>query len=242
MLPLTGPCLVLAIFAVPRPARAQDEFEIQVYDVETAPEGEPGIELHLNQHLIRMQPDATHLTFEPHYGLHDWAELGGYFQTSLTTTGELAYAGVKLRTKLRAPHRLWDDRIGLAINFEISDVPRQFEPNQWGSEIRPIAELRSGPLYASVNPIIDTDLAGDLAGHPQLEPAAKLAYVASDTAMVGVEAYAAFGPVDALGGGVDRGFVTLDVRGRLWDLNVGIGASHGSQDHPIGKLIVGIHP
>jgi len=246
MLPVVRLCLCLAIFAsiaVPRPVRAQDEFEIQVYDVETAPEGEPGIELHLNQHLIRMEPDATHLTFEPHYGLRDWAELGGYFQTSLTSTGELAYAGAKLRTKLRAPHRLWDDRVGLAINFEISDVPRQFEPNQWGSEIRPIAELRSGPLYAAVNPIVAMDLAGALAGHPQLEPAAKLAYVASDTAMVGIEAYAAFGPVDALGdGSIDRGFITLDVHGRRWDLNVGIGASHGSQDHPIGKLIVGIHP
>ena len=245
-LPLVRWCLLLAIFvvvAVPRTAHAQDEFEIQVYDVETAPEGEPGIELHLNQHLLRMEPDATHLTFEPHYGLRDWAELGGYFQTSLTTTGELAYAGVKLRTKLRVPHRLWDDRIGLAINFEISDVPKQFEPNQWGSEIRPIADLRCGPIYAAVNPIIDTDLAGTLAGHPQLEPAAKLAYVANDTAMFGVEAYGAFGPVDALGNNsVESGYITVDLHGRQWDLNVGIGASHGSGDHPVGKLILGIHP
>jgi len=237
--------LLLAIgasLAAPRLVHAQDEFEIQVYDVETAPEGEPGIELHLNHHLIRMEPDETHLTFEPHYGLCDWAELGGYFQTSLTSTGELAYAGIKLRIKLRAPHRLWDDRIGLAINFEVSDIPSQFEANQWGSEIRPVVELRTGALYASVNPIVATDLRGDLAGHPQLEPAAKLAYVANDAVMLGVEAYAAFGPLDALGdGSVDRGFVTLDLRGRQWDLNVGIGASHGSQDHPIGKLIVGIH-
>jgi hypothetical protein len=77
--PLVRWYLLLAIVvtvAVPRLAHAQDEFEIQVYDVETAPEGEPGIEVHLNQHLIRMAPDATHLTFEPHYGLRDWAELG----------------------------------------------------------------------------------------------------------------------------------------------------------------------
>lgn len=233
---------VIGLLALTAVAHAQDEFEIQVYDVETAKLGEPGLELHLNHHLIQGAPDATHLTFEPHYGLRGWAELGGYFQTSLTTTGELAYAGVKLRTKLRWPDRVWCGRVGLAINLEISDVPASFEPNVWGSEVRPVVDLRVGRVYASVNPIVSTDLGGVLAGHPQLEPAAKLAVVVHHGVMVGVEAYGAFGPVDALGSvDVVRAFGVVDVSGTRWDLDVGIGASHGTSDHPIGKLIFGIH-
>ena len=228
---------------LPAVAHAPDAFEIQVYDVETAPAGDPGLEVHVNHHLIHAAPDETHLTFEPHYGLTGWAELGGYFQNALTTTGDFAYAGIKLRTKLRWPERVWQDRLGLAINFEVSDVPARFEANQWGSEIRPIVDLRVARVYAAVNPIVAIDLEGALSGRPQLEPAAKLGYVASDRAMFGVELYGAFGPIDALGDeNVERAFAVVDLRGPHWDLNAGIGASRGSPDHPIGKLIVGIHP
>jgi hypothetical protein len=234
----------IAAVAVVRPAHAQDEFEIQVYDVETAPRGEPGIEVHLNEHLLPGVPDQTHITFEPHYGLKAWLELGGYFQSSVSTAGDVTYAGVKLRAKLRWPRRLWCERLGLAINFELSDVPPVFEPNQWGSEVRPIADLRVGRIYAAVNPIVSTDLAGALAGRPQFEPAAKLAVVISDAVMVGVEGYGAFGPIDALGADEDvvRGYVVVDLKGSWWDLNLGVGATYGLGDHPIAKLIFGAHP
>lgn len=234
--------VALVVLALAPVARAQDEFEIQVYDVEVAPRGESGLELHLNHHLIHDAPDQTHLTFEPHYGLRDWWELGGYFQTSLSTTGDLEYAGVKLRSKLRWPRRVWDGRLGLAINFEISDVPAQFEPNVWGSEVRPIVDLRVGRIYAAVNPIVTCDLAGSLAGHPQLEPAAKLSVSITERAAAGVEGYGAFGPVDALDSGVVRAFAVVDLKGSWWDLNAGVGVNHGTGDHPIGKMIFGIHP
>ncbi len=233
---------LLIVLAAAPAAHAQDEFEIQVYDVELAPRGEAGLEVHLNHHLIHDAPDETHLTFEPHYGLRDWLELGGYFQTSLTTTGDLAYAGVKLRTKLRWPRRVWSERLGLAINFELSAVPSRFEANVWGSEVRPVVDVRVGRLYAAVNPIVATDLGGSLAGHPQLEPAAKLAAVIGERGMAGVEGYGGFGPVDALDSGVVRAFAVVDYRGTWWDLNAGLGISHGSGDHPIGKLIFGLHP
>jgi hypothetical protein len=223
--------LVVALLATR--AHAQDEFEIQVYDAETAPLGEPGLEIHANHHLIHDAPDQSHLTLEPHYGLRDWLELGGYLQGSVDTTGDFAYAGVKLRAKLRVPHRTWDDHIGLAINFEISAVPSRFEPNVWGSEVRPIVDLRAGRLYAAINPIVTTDLGGADAGHPQFEPAAKLAVVLGRT-MLGVEGYA--------GGGVERAFATIDLHRQSWDLNIGVGVNDGSPDHPLGKLIFGVHP
>jgi hypothetical protein len=119
--------IVAVTLAIVRVAHAQDAFEVLVYDVDTAPGGEPGLEVHVNQHVIDGAPDETHATFEPHYGLADWAELGGDFQTAVTTTGDVAYAGVKLRLKARWPRRVMSDRIGLALNGEISAVPSRFE-------------------------------------------------------------------------------------------------------------------
>jgi hypothetical protein len=224
-------------------AHAQDEFEIQVYDVETAHEGEAGVELHLNHHLIDGAANETHTTFEPHYGLRDWLELGGYLQASESRGERPDFAGFKLRLKARVPHRYWDDRIGLAVNGELSVVPSRYEPAVYGSEIRPVVDLRAGAWYAAVNPIIAIDLGGDAAGHPQLEPCAKLSYLVSDSVGVGVEGYGAFGVVDNLGSEeVERGFVVVDIKGHAFDLDVGVGATHGLADHPIAKLIFGIHP
>jgi hypothetical protein len=235
--------VVVAAVCVPVAAHAQDAFEIQVYDAQTAPRGGVGIETHLNQHVIDGAAGETHLTFEPHYGLTAWAELGGYFQTALTDRGDLAYAGVKLRLKLRRPGRLWEDRLGLAINGELSAVPSRFEPQVWGSEIRPIVDLAAGMLYASINPILTVDLRGDLAGHPQLEPAAKLAVKLAEAVMVGVEGYAALGPVDDLGGEhASRLLAVVDVTGPWWDLDIGGGYGWGSPDHVVAKLILGLHP
>jgi hypothetical protein len=236
-------CVVAVLLAVPAVAQAQDAFEIQVYDAETAARGEPGLELHLNQHVIDRATDETHLTFEPHFGLTVWAELGGYFQTAVTTTGDLAYAGVKLRLKLRRPHRAWGDRVGLAINGELSAVPSRFEPEVWGGEIRPIIDITEGRLYAALNPILAVELQGDLAGHPQLEPAAKIAVKLIGSVAIGAEAYGAFGPLDDLGSEhASRLLGVVDMSGDWWDVNLGGGYGWGSTDHVVVKLIVGIHP
>jgi hypothetical protein len=236
-------CVVAVLVSIIGVAHAQDAFEIQVYDTATAERGESELELHMNQHVIAGAAGETHLTLEPHYGLAAWAELGGYFQTAVTTTGDLAYAGVKLRLKLRRPHRVWDDRIGLAINGELSAVPSRFEPQVWGGEVRPIIDLTVGRLYAAFNPILSVELRGEVAGHPQLEPAAKLtAKLAADVA-VGVEAYGAFGPIDDLGSEhASRLLGVVDVTGGWWDVNLGGGYGWGSPDHVVAKLIVGIHP
>lgn len=240
-------CLVavaaLAVLAGARTARAQDAFEIQVYDAATAERGEVGLEMHLNHHSIDGAADETHLTFEPHYGLAAWAELGGYFQTAVTTTGDLAYAGVKLRLKLRQPERAWGGRLGLAINGELSAVPSRFEAEVWGGEIRPVLDLTEGPLYASINPILAFALRGDIAGHPEFEPAAKLTVKLAETIAVGGEVYGAFGPLDDLGSErSSRAFGVVDLVGSWWDLNLGAGYGWGSSDHVVAKLIVGIHP
>jgi hypothetical protein len=224
-------------------AHAQDPFEIQVYDSEVAGRGEAGIELHVNHHLIDGASNATNTTFEPHYGVNGWLELGGYLQSSMIRGERPQFAGVKLRAKLRYPQRAWHDRIGFAVNGELSIIPSQFEPAVYGSEIRPIIDIDTPRFYAAVNPILAIDLAGDLAGHPQLEPAAKAEVWIARGVGVGVEGYGGFGPLDDLGGeSVTTVFGVVDVHASWFDLNAGIGATRGSSDHPIAKLIFGMHP
>jgi hypothetical protein len=235
--------IVVMLGALGRAAHAQDKFEIQVYDAETAPRGELGIELHANYDDVVAAPGELHATLEPHVGVASWIELGAYLQTAVTTSGDALFAGAKLRAKLRLPERLWCDRLGLALNVELSAVPSRFEPNVYGSEIRPIVELAIDRLYAAINPIVAIDLHGALAGRPQLEPAAKLAARATRTLAFGVEGYAALGPLDDLGSEhATRLFAVADIAARRWDLDVGVGWSWGTPDRVVAKLILGVHP
>lgn len=222
------------------PARAQDRFEIQVYDSTIAPPLGYGMETHVNH--VFADVAETHVTFEPHLGVSSWLELGGYFQTAVRADGTFDYAGVKLRAKLRLPGA-WDGHIGLAVNTEISAVPERYEENVWGSEVRPIIDLTLGRFYASLNPIVTMTLRGDLAGHPALEPAAKVAVVLGSGVAVGVEAYAAVGPVDDLGSeDFFRVLAAVDWTSPWVDLNFGVGPAWGTADDWVGKLIIGVHP
>jgi hypothetical protein len=235
------PLVILCVLA--SVAHAQDPYEIQVYDSEVALRGEIGVELHLNHHLIDGAPNVTNTTFEPHYGFNGWLELGGYLQSSTIRGSRPQFAGVKLRAKARLPHRLWGDRIGLAVNGELSIVPSEFDPAVWGVEIRPIADIRIDRFYASVNPILSVPIGGDLAGHPAFEPAVKAEYWILDWLGAGAEGYGGFGPIDDLGSeSVMSLFGVIDLHSRSFDLNVGLGATRDSPDHPIAKLIFGMHP
>ena len=135
-------------------------------------------------------------------------------------------------------------RIVLALDGELSAVPARFEPNVWGSELRPIVDLSVGRFYAAVNPILATDLQGTLAGHPRLEPAAKLAIKLDDASSLGIEGYGAFGPIDDLGAErVTRLLGVLDFTGDRFDVDFGTGWQWGTPDHVVAKIIiVGVHP
>jgi len=122
-------------------------------------------------------------------------------------------------------------------------VPARYEANVWGGELRPIADLRLGRFYGSVNPIITFDLRGSAAGHPQLEPCAKAGIRVAGTLALGAELYTAFGPVDALGEqSVVRVLGAADFSTRVLDLNFGAGYAAGTADRWVAKVIVGLHP
>lgn len=243
--------LLLASFA----AGAQDRFEIQVYDSEVAEAGHFGLEFHTN-YVLRgsrtTSPEGElptghvlHATLEPHLGLFGWGELGGYLQSALRPDGSFDYAGVKLRFKAKWPEKFFGDRLGLSINFELSRVPGAYEPNVWGSEIRPALDLRIGPLYGSFNPIVATDLQGAQAGRPQFEPAFKLAVFPRPELSFGGEYYAAFGPFDGLLPAAQQNhrlYAVADFASDFFDFNLGVGRGFGAADPWVAKAIFGIHP
>jgi len=235
-------------------ASAQDRFEIQVYDSEVAPAGEPGLEMHLNYVANGTQTvspggelpsqHVLHLTLEPHLGLFGWGELGGYLQGALRPDGSFDYAGAKLRFKARWPEKLLGV-VGLGLNAELSRVPAAYEQNRCGSELRPIIDARIGLLYASINPILSTDLQGPDAGHPQLEPAAKLSLFALPELSFGAEYYAGLGPIDSLLPIARENhhlFAVLDFAGAWFDLNLGVGRGFGEGEGWVAKAILGLHP
>ncbi len=245
--------LLVALGLVPARALAQDNFEIQVYDSETAGPWHFGLETHLNyvaRGTTAASPDGQaptdhqfHLTFEPHLGIGTWAELGMYLQTAVVPNGGFEYAGVKLRCKLRLDEKL-AGHIGLAVNFEISNVPGQFEPNVWGSEIRPIIDGRWGIFYASLNPIVDIDLQGPDAGLPQLQPAAKVSFDVIRSLALGLEYYGAFGPITRMlpvSQSTNRLFAALDFASDYLDLNFGVGYGFTGSEKWLVKAILGFH-
>jgi hypothetical protein len=201
--------VALASLGASASARAADPFEIQVYDGTANAPGEGGLELHAN-YVARGSTTGdgaalptdkvTHLTLEPSYGLLPFWELGGYFQTALRPDGTFDYAGVKLRSKFvttptwNEAHPHW--RLG--VNLELSVLPSTYDPDRWGSEIRPIAAWEDARWLFAINPIVSTPLAGEGSKQgPQLEPAAK-AMLKIDHAGVGLEYYSSLGPVASM--------------------------------------------
>ena len=246
-------CVALSLIYLPTLAAAQDRFEIQVYDSQTAPPMALGLEVHINYDAKgatqgtddgELPTDrVSRYTLEPHLGLADWCELGGYFQTALRPEGRFDYAGVKLRFKARLLRPV-ANLIGLAVNTEISAIPRAYEASRFGSEVRPIADLRYRRLYVSFNPILSIDFAGPLAGHPQFQPATKLSLDVIKGLALGVEHYAGLGPIDGLLSASRQThfvYAALDWTSSLFDLNLAGGRGFGQADPWVVKAIVGVH-
>jgi len=241
---------VLALHA--RPARALDAFEIQVYDGTANQPGELGLELHVNHvfdgqktALPPEQPDNHRSTFtlEPSYGVFDFWELGGYLQSALTEDGSFSYAGAKLRSKFVTPPG-WSEHLRLGLNFEFSALPRRYDPDRYGGEIRPIVAWEDTAWLFAANPIVDLSFAGAGASEgPSFEPCAMAKRKLGPVAL-GFEYYAGLGPFAHLRPWSEEEqylYETVDViawpRAEI-DFGVGEGLSRAS-DAWVAKLNVG---
>jgi hypothetical protein len=247
--------IAAAIVIAPSAARAVDPFEIQVYDGTLADPGTLGAELHANTVVSGLRtaepPELpshhqSHFTLEVAYVLTPVWEVGAYFQTAVLSDGSFKHAGDKLRTKVIVPVRAGSP-FHFGVNVEIARIPEEFDRNVWGTELRPIATWSSpgGAIYASINPIVDLALGGpDRNEAPSFEPAATIRYVRADLLSVGLEYYAALGPIGSWLPARDQEhyiYEVIDVlRWKRIELNLGVGQglTAASNDF-VAKMILG---
>jgi hypothetical protein len=232
---------------------AQDNYEIQVYGVETVPRGVTMVELHSNFTIsgsketidgVLPTNHAFHETLEITHGFNSWFELGFYVFTSARSGNGWQWVGDHIRPRVRAPES-WHLPVGLSISNEIGYQRHAFSANTWTWEIRPIIDKQVGRLYLSFNPTFDKSFKGpDASRGFQFSPNFKAGYDFTKKVNAGVEYYGSLGPVtgfDPIGQQQQQIFPSIDLNlSPKWEFNfgVGVGMTHGT-DHLIVKMILG---
>jgi hypothetical protein len=245
------PALVLFVLLA-APARAQDAFEIQVYDSEINKPLQLGLEGHINfvakgrrerAYPEEVPPDhLTHLTLEPSFALTEFWELGAYLQFVAEPTRHFDFAGVKVRSKFVLPAELAGP-FDLGVNFELSHVPIRFEEASIGFEVRPILGFRAAGFRFDVNPILSFAFKGTKQGVPDFDPCAKLTWDTTLGFDVGVEYYTGLGKIDHIPAFQEQThmvFVVANLVDGPLELNVGVGRglTEASNDWTV-KMIIG---
>ncbi|MGH9494790.1 MAG: hypothetical protein ACRD3B_07330, partial [Candidatus Sulfotelmatobacter sp.] len=239
---------LLALFA-----RAQDNYEIQVYGSETVAPRSTMVEIHSNFTVDGskaakdgMLPTnhAMHETLEITQGINDWSEVGFYVFTSIQPDSGWQWVGDHIRPRVRAPER-WHWPVGVSLSTEIGYQRAAFSPDTWTWEIRPIVDKKVGRWYFSFNPTLDRSFHGPSVNKEvEFSPNAKVSFDFTKKIAGGLEYYANYGSVtgfDALHNQEQQFVPSIDVDfGPQWEFNfgVGVGATQAT-DHLIVKCIVG---
>jgi len=247
-----GALALLACLASPPAARAQDNYEIQVYGSETVAPGATMVELHSNSALrgttretdgVRPTEHALHETLEVTRGFTPWFETGFYLFTSLQPDG-WQWVGDHLRPRVRVPAG-WRWPVGVSLSTEFGYQQRQFSTDTWTLEIRPIVDQQLGRWYWSLNPTVGRSFEG--ASERQgfgFSPNFKVSYDLTPTVSAGLEYYGSLGPLSGFDP-VERQqhqlFPVVDLNlGPRWEFNFGVGFGlTRSTDPLIVKLILG---
>jgi hypothetical protein len=234
-------------------ARAQDNYEIQVYGAELVPRGATMVELHSNYTFrnsddstpgVRSSRHAMHETIEITHGFSEWLEVGVYVFTSADPRVGWQWVGDHLRPRVSVPER-WHWPVGVSLSQEIGYQRRAYSEDTWTWEIRPIVDTRVGRAYVSLNPVIDRSLKGPGAGAGfGFSPNALVSFVVTSRVTVALEYYGAFGPISDLTP-LDRSaqqvFPAVDIDfGPEWEFNAGVGVGlTPATDRLLAKVILG---
>jgi len=161
--------LVLLSASLSCPARAQDNYEIQVYGYETVEPRHTMIELHSNftfqgsktvENGLLPTNHQWHETIEITHGFTDWFETGFYIFTSTQNGQGWDWVGDHIRPRVRVPKK-WNWPVGLSLSNEIGYQRRQFSTDTWTWEMRPIIDKQIGRWYLSFNPTLDRSFHGE---------------------------------------------------------------------------------
>jgi|SRR5579871_549977 len=240
--------LALAVCLAPAAARAVDE--IQVYNAEIADVGQWTLQQHLNYAIDgRKQPDfpgglvpnhALNGTPELAYGVTDWWEMGWYAPFAFDQNGEFHSGGAKIRELFVVPNAAKREFF-YGVNFELSYATPLFSQTPWNMEIRPIIGWRKDDWEFIVNPIVDIGFGNN--GDTEFAPAARIAKKLKGDLSIGVEYYAALGPIGnflPLSEQQHNIYGVVDFKVGRFDVDFGIGYGlTGGSDRWMTKLIIG---
>lgn len=241
-----------AILLAP-PAQAQENYEIQVYGYDTVEPGHTMLELHSNftidgskQMEDGLYPTnhALHETIEITHGFTDWFETGFYIFMSARSGQGFQWVGDHIRPRVRVPEK-WHWPVGVSLSNEIGYQRRQFSPDTWTWEIRPIVDQKIGRWYWSINPTLDRSFHGPgIREGVVFSPNFKFSYDFTPKIAGGLEYYGSVGPItgfDPVSQQQHQIFPSIDLNiAPQWEINFGLGVGlTGSTDHLIAKMILG---
>ena len=240
--------LGVAVCLAPAAAHAVDE--IQVYNAEIAAPGQWTLEQHFNYAINgRKDPDfpnglvphhALNGTPELAYGVNEWWEMGWYAPFAIDQNGHFYSDGFKLRQLFVIPDAAKRE-LFYGVNFEFSYATPKFSETRFNMEIRPIIGVRKGDYELIVNPIVDIGF-GDQ-GDAEFTPAASVARKLKEDLSIGLEYYAALGPIGnflPLAEQQHNIYGVVDFKIGQFDVNFGVGYGlTGGSDRWMTKLIIG---
>jgi len=234
-------------------AKAQDNYEIQVYGSETVEKGHTMLELHSNftgdgTKVISdgMLPTnhAIHETIEITHGWTACFETGFYFFNSIGSDGRTAYVGSHLRPRIAAPES-WKLPVGLSLSTEFGFQKAAFAGSTFNLEIRPIIDKKWGGFYASFNPTLGKSFAGlDSDKGYVFEPNLKTSYDLSKVVALGFEYYGSTGVAfnsPPIAQQEHALYIATDLNFSAdWEFNAGYGFGlTNATDGQIFKVIIG---
>jgi len=234
-------------------ARAQDNYEVQVYGSDLVSPGATMVELHSNftakgfkTKVDGVLPDnhAEHETVEITHGWNEWFETGFYIFTSIQPDGGWYYVGSHIRPRIAVPEK-YHLPVGLSLSTEFGWQRPNFSADTWTWEIRPIVDKKMGKVYWAFNPSIDKSFRGPSQSRGyEFSPNVKFSYDVTKRVAAGVEYYGSYGPVtgfDPLHDQFQQIIPSVDIDfGKNWEFNFGVGMGvTGSTERLLIKMILG---
>jgi hypothetical protein len=242
-----------AAMLVATEARAQGNYEIQVYGADTVPPKNLMVELHSNftpegqKYVIDgVYPTnhQEHETVELTEGINDWSEVGFYIFTSEQDGHGVQWVGDHIRPRVRVPDS-WHWPVGVSLSTEVGYQRAVYSPDTWTWEIRPIVDYSRGRWYFALNPALERTWHGpDVNQGIGFSPGVKVSYDFSNAVSAGLEYYADYGRItspDTLHDQQQQIFAVTDLNvSPKWEINVGVGVGPtAATDHLIVKGILG---
>lgn len=230
---------------------AQENYEIQVYPSQTIGKGLTMVELHSNVSPNGIRGDhgfnqqhPFHETLEVSHGFSSNFEIGIYQFMNVQDGLNVQMIGTHIRPRIAAPES-WQLPVGLSLSAELGLQNKNYSPDTWSLEIRPIIDKDFKWFYLAFNPVLGKSLKGLNSGQQfTFEPCVKVACHVSPKVDLGVEYYGSTGEIFRPSSFQNQEhllFASLDLDLHpKWEFNLGTGWGFtDSTDQFIVKLILG---